>query len=160
MNIMMEVVEQKGKAATAHGKGKLHPNITNVMDDIKSYPLLMLREAPLFQQIQFEFREEDIPRVDINFRNVRIGLIFSSDKGSFAEEVLSIFEALNRLNNSKMVYSRSEMEDEDRGNETSYELDESNPWDVTKSKAGIRSSLTAATQLICGDAFLDNDEIT
>lgn len=143
-------------------------------NDQKTYPLLVLRAAFLLRSAtvrlsQGGYPRAAVPRVEINFRNFRIGLLYSSGSDLIAEAVLGSFEAWDLLNNSRMVYSRSGMDEEDAANEASYSLDDSYPRDVTEAIDGIRSGLNPAKELLedernesklYGDEFLDDDEST
>lgn len=129
--------------------------------EARASTILTLRVAFLLRKATLRMSERGFPvvptpRVELNFRDFRIGVMYSSAKDLITEAVLGSVEAWDLQRQSRMVYSRGtpyqgaldSMEDDDMI--TSY------PRDVSEAIENIRNGSNPAKELLLEEDSYDD----
>lgn len=123
----------------------------------RTYPTLALRAAFLLRKATMRMCERGypgvpIPRVELNLRDFKIGVLYSSAKDLVIESLLGSVEAWDLQHNSKMVYSRLSALTEDINEEgRSDEVQALYPSNVRDAIESIRNGSNPAKELLLKD---------
>lgn len=128
---------------------------------------LTLRAAFLLRSATMRMSEkgypsDPIPRVELNFRDFRIGVLFSSASDLIIEALLGAVEAWDLQREIRMAYSRLAPLIDSAAHETSGGIEShgSYPRDVSGAIESIRNGSNPAKQLLEEDSYDEDDTQT
>lgn len=125
--------------------------------ELRAFSTLALRAAFLLKKATLRMCEKGYPsiptpRVELNLRDFKIGVMYSSSKDLVVESLLGSVEAWDLQHNSKMVYNRLSAVTGDTGEES--QPDEAHalyPQNVRDAIESIRSGSNPAKDLLSKD---------